>query len=126
MGIAIEPALIVTVSTETSNQAFDITDGVVGYDPMHAPLFAAKVYHALASGGGVIVRQFTDETEQVDGQTLPIKNLYGFCCKGGVFAALSVEELRDAMETDCRTGKQLPREEAVRYLDYSQVEDQKK
>ncbi len=113
--------LIVTVVTENSEQTFDITDGVVGYSPLHAPLFAARICRALSDGGGIIVRQFTAETELVDGRQIPIKNLYGFSCHDGVFEALPVDKLRDACETDCQTGKQLPREQTVRYLDYSKL-----
>ena len=110
---------IVTILTENGPSNFDIQpDGSVGYHATHAALLSVKLQRVMR-GGSVIVRQFTDETEVVGDRTLPVKNLFGFVCNNGQFTAVPVGDLRWSMETDCETGQPLPREEAVRYLDYS-------
>ncbi len=94
--------------------------GVIGHADGHDLLLKAKLHRALVSGGGMIIRQFTQikmQTVSANGKPLwiPIKNLYGVRMERGRWRGLSALDVRRACEADVVAKGGADREQWVRY-----------
>ncbi|MDA8093014.1 MAG: hypothetical protein M0T84_03740 [Betaproteobacteria bacterium] len=94
--------------------------GVIGHADGHDLLLKAKLHRALVSGGGMIIRQFTQiKTQAVaaNGKPLwiPIKNLYGVRLERGRWRGLSALDVRRACEPDLAAKGNGARGQWVRY-----------
>jgi hypothetical protein len=97
-------------------------EGVFGYEEGHESLFRAKLFSALNSAAGLIVRQFLPikvEREMPDGRRLwiPRKNIYGIQIASGKWTPLPKSEVESACGTDCRTENPIPLEEDVSFCE---------
>ena len=110
---------IVTISTDASSQVYDISEnGYVGYIPRHKKLLLNHLKDGLENGGGIIIRQFTKMTKDVETKdkrkiSIPYKNIYGITLHKGQIIPLPVSEVEKACCTCSETGKTIPREEGV-------------
>jgi len=76
----------------------------------NAGLFEAKIYHALKTGGSIIIRQF------VDGKNC--ENLYGIRLNNDEWTGLSKHILRYCYSIDANTGKSISTPVNVNYCDF--------
>jgi hypothetical protein len=112
---------IVTLAIGNQPFAIDIqANGQIGHDVGHKQLFAAKLYRALAEGGGMTIRQFltikvSRKFKNGEKGWLPEKNLYGVIFQDGKWVGLEAEAMQQAHQTDASTEEPLPREEGVHY-----------
>jgi DUF917 family protein len=112
---------IVTVRTEVGSQQFDIKGRAIGYGVGHAELLKAKIAHAVAAGGSLVVRQFQKETTtklMPNGKVMdvPRKRVAGFVLGHGRIEPISASAMRSAHTTCAETGKELPPEDGVSFV----------
>jgi hypothetical protein len=122
---AIPGGKIATLVVENGQQAFDIKeDGKIGYNPSHEQAFKQMLEEGLATGGGLMIRQFLPikvERTMPNGTKhwIPKKNVYGVFLGEGKWVPLSAEEVRSASSTEAESGAKLNQESDVYYRDFS-------
>lgn len=97
-----------------------------GYDPFVKPLLLAKLTTGLATGGTIILRQFTSLKAEMPTprgpKLLPIKNLYGIVLGEAQWRSMTKNELEFACTHDIK-GKPLEREPNVRFLELPVIKE---
>ncbi len=92
-----------------------------GTPVVELPNVAAAMCSMLDQGhqGGVVLRTFTKQTAYVTsgGRAIPVKEVRGWVIGAGVLHPLSAAETRVAHCTDAETGRPLPQERGVLFLD---------
>jgi len=106
---------IVTLNSVDGAIQYDVnskkSEFSIGYEAGHEFLFRSFLqYRAVA----VVVREFLPKLKN---EKIPIKNLYMFYGREGVFLPIRKEEVEIAMNTDCITGEKLKREKKVVYCE---------
>jgi hypothetical protein len=113
---------IVTVFSPSSANPvmkIDVREGAFGYNPAHKLLFEAKLCTALTTEGSIVVRTFLSETfTDSQGRVLPRKQIRGAGVGHERVEGMPAEAMRLAHNTDARTGKALPSEEGVEFVDW--------
>lgn len=117
---------IVTLSAGVYTQKFDIDEqGYVGYAPEHLNMLYELIDFALEENGGIIIRQFipnSEELQVINGKQvkMPYKALYGIFIKEGEIYALPAEEVEISCSYDYNTNQKLEPEPMVIYRDITE------
>lgn len=115
---------ILTLASRGTPFTIDLSKaGVWGYDEAHEYLFRAKLATALYEGAGLTIRQFLPvkvERTTADGKTvwIPKKNVYGIVIHEGTWHPVSKAELRLSYGTDHLSGKPIPIEPDIYFMDF--------
>ena len=106
----------ITINSGTEVCAYDINSKEskfqIGYEPEHEFLFRSILQYQSVS---VVVREFLPLLKN---EKIPTKNIYMFFGRDGFFQIISKEDVEDAMNTDCMTGKRIQPEKKVVYCQY--------
>lgn len=116
---------IVTLAIEGEEPfVIDISaKGKFGYHKSHELLFKIKLMSAFRNSGGLIIRQFLSikvERKTPSGKMIwiPKKNIYGVQIINGSWKPVPRHEVKRAHCTDADSGKPIPCEKDVFFLDF--------
>jgi len=90
--------------------AYDISsNGKIGYESGHSSMFYAKLFHAFACGGSIIIREFTKDMIPVKNNNIttliPKKNIYGIELGNNNWIGITKELLKESFSYDADTRK---------------------
>ena len=97
----------------------DVNGTTWGYHVGHHLLFRAK----MIRGGAITVRHFLDDRIEVEGRTIPAKNLYGVRFSEDAITPMDAEELEWCYEHVVEGGKSqhIGREPGVHYKPFADL-----
>lgn len=107
--------IITLVYSERYSQYEMDENGKFVEEEMDEILLCAKLLGAMSAGGGLTVRSVANTT--VNG--LSIFNMCGASLRERTWRGVSAEKMKISYNTDAKTGKRLPEESNVMFIDFS-------